>query len=111
MAEGEQPSIEFRIDDGLVPGAYSNLVNVWHTPYEFTLDFGVIEPVAQGQDGFPVIPVRVSSRVRLPIAVVYPLLRALSDNMAKYEAAHGALPTGTDVNLPPEFRPPTEGEG
>lgn len=110
MAEGEQGRLEIRIDDGLVPGAYSNIVNVWHTPYEFTLDFGVIEPVTQSENG-PVLPVRVSSRVRLPVAVVYPLLRALSDNMAKYEAQHGPVPTGTDVNLPPDFRPPTEGEG
>lgn len=35
----EQPTVRFdsEMPDELQAGAYANLLNVWHTPYEFTL--------------------------------------------------------------------------
>jgi hypothetical protein len=103
----QQPEqqLVIRVDDDRIAGAYANIANVWHSPYEFTIDFGVMQPSRQGEDGTLVNEAYVTSRVRLPIAVVYPLLRALSDNIAVFEREYGPVPTGTNVELPPDFRP------
>ena len=37
-----RPSFALQVPDALEGGVYSNLVAVWHTPYEFTLDFAVM---------------------------------------------------------------------
>ena len=37
-----RPSFALQVPDALEGGVYSNLVTVWHTPYEFTLDFAVM---------------------------------------------------------------------
>jgi Protein of unknown function (DUF3467) len=68
-----------QVPDALVPGVYSNVVGVWHTPYEFTLDFAVLQPTQQGAAS-----ARVVSRVRIPPAAVFELMRALSTNEALY---------------------------
>ena len=39
-----RPSFALQVPDALEGGVYSNLVAVWHTPYEFTLDFAVMLP-------------------------------------------------------------------
>lgn len=105
VPDENQPTLQLLIDEKLAGGSYANVANVWHTPHEFTIDFGVIEPPRlDPETGAPVQPVRVTSRVRLPISVVFPLVRALSDNIAQYEASTGStVPTGTDVSLPPDF--------
>ena len=108
MTDENEPTpttIQVVLDDRLAGGVYANIANVWHTEHEFTIDFGVIEhPRMDPDNGTQVQPVRVTSRVRLPISVVFPLVRALSDNIAQYEADTGRpVPTGTDVSLPPEF--------
>jgi hypothetical protein len=41
--------MQFEVPDDLVAGAYSNVMGVWHTPYEFTLDFGVFQPARKGK--------------------------------------------------------------
>ena len=63
---------------------------VWHTPYEFTLDFIAIQPpdpempqVGQGL---------VTARVKIPPTVIFALLKALNENMTKYEAKFGEIP-------------------
>ena len=110
-AVDEQPlaTFEFRIDDALVGGNYANMANVWHTQHEFTIDFGVMEQATvEGTDGqvHLTVPVRTTTRVRLPISLVFPLARALSDNITQFESVTGMkVPTGTDVEIPPDFRP------
>ncbi len=94
-----------RVDDDHMAGAYANVANVWHSPYEFTIDFAVLQPAAAQPGVQPVNEAYVTSRVRLPVAVIYPLLRALSDNIAIYERQYGPVPTNTNVELPPDFRP------
>ena len=107
MSSDDQPGeqLMIRVDDDKVGGSYANIANVWHSSYEFTIDFGVMQPSRQNPDGSIVNEAYVTSRVRLPVGVVYPLLRALSDNIAIYEQQYGAVPTGTNVDLPPDFRP------
>jgi len=99
MTESTEPSFAFQLPDDLTGGVYSNVVAVWHTPYEFTLDFAVMLPAKQaaGSDGnAPATPCRVVSRVKIPPAVVFQLMRALSVNERLYEERVGPIPRPGD---------------
>lgn len=91
--EVEGPELHFLVPDDLGGGTYANVLNVWHTAYEFTLDFGVMEPAAAPPDaGAPVqVPVRLVSRVRIPVTLLFEVLKALNTNMSSYEAMFGPI--------------------
>jgi hypothetical protein len=44
-------------------GVYANEVNVWHTPYEFTLDFAVTEPPELDDPDDPDSPITIPNTV------------------------------------------------
>jgi hypothetical protein len=87
--------IELKIDvpPELEGGTYANVLNVWHTAYEFTLDFGVMQQVGEPEDAdAPVqVPVRVVSRVRIPVTRLFEVLKALNTNMTGYESTFGSI--------------------
>ena len=87
--------IELKIDvpPELEGGTYANVLNVWHTAYEFTLDFGVMQQVDEPEDAeAPVqVPVRVVSRVRIPVTLLFEVLKALNTNMTGYESTFGSI--------------------
>lgn len=92
---------QWRVPAELEGGVYANLVGVWHTPYEFTLDFAAALQAEQVGESV-VVPARVTSRVKLPVTVIFDLIRALNENMTKYEAQHGAIVRpGEPQPLPP----------
>lgn len=95
VAEEEARELEINVPDDLEAGVCANVAAVWHTPYEFTIDFSVIQQGDQPS-------VRVVSRVRIPTTVIFDLLRALNSNMTKYEEAFGEIR---------RFEPPTPDEG
>ena len=84
--EPQQREVQVSVPEDVAAGVYSNMVLVWHTPYEFTLDFSAIEPSDSSR-----VPCRVVSRVRIPPTVIFDLMRALNENMAKYEASYGEI--------------------
>ena len=90
----ERP-IELQLDvpPELEGGTYANVLNVWHTAYEFTLDFGVMQQVGEPEDpDAPVqVPVRVVSRVRIPVTLLFEVLKALNTNMTGYESTFGSI--------------------
>jgi hypothetical protein len=73
------------LPDGLEP-VYCNLARISHTPSELIVDFSRILP---GQSRLPVL-----TRVLLSPVGAKLLLRALAENIARYEAAFG------EINLP-----------
>ena len=87
--------IELQLDvpPELEGGTYANVLNVWHTAYEFTLDFGVMQQVGEPEDAdAPVqVPVRVVSRVRIPVTLLFEVLKALNTNMTGYESTFGSI--------------------
>ncbi len=88
----EHPDFEFRLAAELEGGVYANVVAVWHSAYEFTLDFCATQQAEAHDDSAPVvIPCRVVSRVRIPVTLIFDLLRALNANMTAYEAAFGEI--------------------
>ena len=87
--------IELQIDvpPELEGGTYANVLNVWHTAYEFTLDFGVMQQVGEPEDAEAAVqvPVRVVSRVRIPVTLLFEVLKALNTNMTGYESTFGSI--------------------
>ena len=86
--EEEPHDVEYRF---YVPpeqegGVYANTLGVWHTAYEFTLDFAAMQPVQPPdpaeEQASPVVPCRVVSRVRIPVTLLFDVMRALNDNLS-----------------------------
>ncbi|MBD3181289.1 DUF3467 domain-containing protein [Candidatus Poribacteria bacterium] len=65
---------------------YSNIVRIGHSPYEFMLDFGQYQP--EGKKAF--MDVRIITSPQHAKAVV----KALSENIAKYEQQYGKISSG-----------------
>ncbi len=94
---GEPQHLHFAIDlpDELQGGAYANVLAAWHSAYEFTLDFASTGPVrprdaADAAAGFEV-PCRIVSRVKIPVPLVFDVIRTLNEEMTKYEAEFGEI--------------------
>jgi hypothetical protein len=83
--------LQVHVPEDVQGGVYANLAAVWHTPYEFTLDFAVLQPPAGDPDGAQVVPARVVARVKFPPAQIFQLLQAINTNMGIYEQQYGAI--------------------
>jgi Protein of unknown function (DUF3467) len=82
----KQQQVQIKADEKELLGQYSNLVVVHHNADEFTLNFVYI---------FPTLPQGklVASLIVAP-AHAKRLMRALQENVARYEAQFGTLPEG-----------------
>ncbi len=78
---GSQLNIE--LTEEIAEGIYSNLVMLAHSSEEFILDFIRVMP------GVP--KARVKSRVIVTPQHARRLLKALADNIERYERAHGEI--------------------
>ena len=90
----ERPiELKLHVPPELEGGTYANVLNVWHTAYEFTLDFGVMQQVGEPEepDAALQVPVRVVSRVRIPVTLLFEVLKALNTNMTGYESTFGPI--------------------
>ena len=76
-------------------GVYAETVAVWHTPYDFVIDFGSIQlaqPVNPEDPDSPFeVPARVVSRVRIPAGLVFDVIRTINARMTAYEAEWGEI--------------------
>ncbi len=79
--EAQQLNIE--LTEEVAEGVYSNLVMLAHSSEEFILDFIRVMP--------GVLKARVKSRIIVSPPHAKRLLRALSDNIDRYERAHGEI--------------------
>jgi alpha-ketoglutarate-dependent taurine dioxygenase len=90
-----EPGLRFFVPSEEEAGTYANALAVWHTQYEFTLDFAAmqpLQPVDEDDTDSPVMrPCRVVSRIRLPLTRMFDVLRALNASMTKYEAEWGEI--------------------
>ena len=98
MSSHEGPRIQIQVPEALQPGAYANGAMVRHTPYEFTLDFFATQPPTP--DAPNTVQALVTARVKIPPTVVFDLLRAVNENMTKYEAQFGEIPRVKQVTRP-----------
>ena len=85
MKDGDKKQRKLRIkfDEGQVNGRYVNLAMATHSPTEFVLDFAFVPP------GMP--EARVLSRVVLNPVNAKRFLKALGDNVSRFEKRFGTI--------------------
>ena len=76
-------NINIELDESIAQGSYSNLVIVNHSPTEFVLDFINVMP------GTPKAKVR--SRIILTPEHVKKFIKALDENLNKFESSFGEI--------------------
>jgi hypothetical protein len=91
VTEPQNPPLQIQIPDELQGGVYANLAGVWHTAYEFTLDFAVMQPTVAAEDGSQLVPARLVARVKFPPTQIFQLLQAINSSMTSYENAFGSI--------------------
>ena len=77
--------LQIELKEEVAQGSYANLAIITHSSSEFILDFVRVMP------GIP--KAAVQSRVILAPEHAKRLLRALEDNIAKYERSYGSIGT------------------
>lgn len=88
------PAVAIEADRAIAPGVYSNLMMITHRKGEFVLDFLFVQP-QRGQRGEAVASLR--SRVITTPDHTKRILRALEENVRRYEAAFGTIDEATDL--------------
>lgn len=79
----QDAQLNIEVTEEVAEGTYSNLVMIAHSPEEFIFDFIRVMP------GVP--KARVKSRIVVSPPHAKRLLRALSDNIEKYESSYGPI--------------------
>lgn len=85
--------LQIELKEEVAQGTYANLAVITHSSSEFILDFIRVMP------GLP--KAGVQSRIILAPEHAKRLLRALEDNIRKYESTFGALELGEEGGIPP----------
>ncbi|WP_029038540.1 DUF3467 domain-containing protein [Salinimicrobium xinjiangense] len=89
--------INIELDEKVAEGTYSNLAIINHSVSEFVVDFVSIMP------GTP--KSKVKSRIILTPQHAKRLLKALADNVNRFEKAHGEIKEYDQPNIPLNFGP------
>src|SRR3954467_12338203 len=100
MEEQNNPNqINIELSEEIAEGIYSNLAIITHSPAEFVIDFIKVMP------GVP--KAKVKSRIVLTPQHAKRLMKALADNVGKYEQLHGKIKDSELNALPLNFGGPT----
>ena len=92
--------LNIELPEEIADGIYSNLAIISHSHSEFVVDFIRIMP--------NVPKAKVKSRIVLTPQHAKRLMRALSDNIKKYEQQHGPIDDKDQPQFPPmNFNTPT----
>ena len=96
----EKKGLNIELTEQIAEGIYSNLAIINHSPSEFVIDFIKVMP------GVP--KAKVKSRILLTPQHAKRLLKALNDNLNKFEAQHGSIKNiDSSTNIPLSFSGPT----
>ncbi|MBS7232365.1 DUF3467 domain-containing protein [Flavobacterium aquidurense] len=93
----QQEQINIELDETIAEGIYSNLAIINHSSSEFVLDFVSIMP------GIP--KAKVKSRIVLTPQHAKRLLKAIGENIHRFEAAHGEIKETEQAPIPLNFGP------
>ena len=91
--------LNIEISEEVAEGQYANLAIITHSQAEFVIDFVNIMP------GTP--KSKVKSRIILTPQHAKRLMKALTENIARYEAAGGKIQDLEEIPLPLNFGGPT----
>lgn len=97
MSDQKEQQINIELDEKIAEGIYSNLAIINHSPSEFVVDFVSIMP------GTPKAKVR--SRIVLTPQHAKRLLKAMGENIHRYEMANGEIKEGEQPAIPLNFGP------
>jgi hypothetical protein len=92
--EKKQPQIGVQIDPQHGNGVYSNLMMISHRKEEFILDFLFLQP-QRPREGQSVATLR--SRIITSPEHARRVLRALEENISRYESTYGKIEEATDI--------------
>jgi Protein of unknown function (DUF3467) len=96
----QQPNqLNIEISEEVAEGNYANLAIITHSHAEFVIDFVNVMP------GTP--KSKVKSRIILTPQHAKRLMKALTENISKYELANGTIKDLEDIQLPLNFGGPT----
>tara|TARA_B100001063_G_C16504074_1_gene423518 strand:+ start:236 stop:556 length:321 start_codon:yes stop_codon:yes gene_type:complete len=95
--KNQKGKINIELDEAVAEGIYSNLAIINHSVSEFVVDFVNIMP------GRP--KSKVKSRIILTPQHAKRLLKALGENVQKFEQAHGEIRDYDKAPLPLNFGP------
>jgi hypothetical protein len=100
MSDQQAPNqLNIEISEEMAEGQYANLAIITHSHAEFVLDFVNVMP------GTP--KSKVKSRIILTPQHAKRLMKALSDNVQKFEAVNGIIKDLEEVQIPLQFGGPT----
>ena len=93
----KQAQINIELDEKVAEGTYSNLAIINHSVSEFVVDFVNIMP------GIP--KSKVKSRIILTPQHAKRLLKALGENISRFENVHGEIKDYEQPPIPLNFGP------
>jgi hypothetical protein len=100
MAEQQQPNqLNIEIAEEVAEGNYANLAIITHSHAEFVIDFVNVMP------GTP--KSKVKSRIILTPQHAKRFMKALTENITRFEAANGNIKDLEEIQLPLNFGGPT----
>jgi hypothetical protein len=97
--QNQNNQLNIELSEEIAEGIYSNLAIITHSPAEFVVDFIKVMP------GVP--KAKVKARIVLTPQHAKRLMRALTDNISKYEQMHGKIKDAELNALPLSFGGPT----
>lgn len=99
MNEVPQNQLNIEISEEIAEGQYANLAIITHSHAEFVIDFVNVMP------GTP--KSKVKSRIVLTPQHAKRLMKALADNVQKFESVNGNIKDLEEVQIPLNFGGPT----
>ncbi len=101
VMDAKQPEnqLNIEISEEIAEGTYANLAIITHSHAEFVVDFVNVMP------GTP--KSKVKSRIILTPQHAKRLMKALTENIHKYESVNGAIKDLEEIQLPLNFGGPT----
>ncbi len=99
MAEekAKQNQLNIELDESVAEGTYANLAIINHSVSEFVVDFVNVMP------GTP--KAKVKSRIILTPQHAKRLMKALAENISRFEKAHGEIKDYEQPPIPMNFGP------
>ena len=98
--KNKKDGLNIELSEEIAEGSYSNLAIINHSPSEFVVDFIQMMPGVQ--------KAKVKSRVILTPQHAKRLMKALSDNVNKFENQHGEIKdVDPSSGIPMNFGGPT----
>lgn len=99
MSDNKQKknNLNIQLDEDIAEGTYANLAIINHSVSEFIVDFVSIMP------GQP--KAKVKSRIILTPQHAKRLVKALADNIQKFENTHGKIKEFDQAQVPMNFGP------